>query len=206
MDEHSNKPGDDIVRLTRRDALKGAIALVGGAASATTLAPVAHALMADDDYSPAFLSKREFALLEHVVDLMIPETDTPGALGAGVHRFIDMMLAEWADERSATTVVRALREIDEQALDAHGVPFAELDDATRFLVLERIDTEAYAGIAAVSPYVTLKKLILLGYYTSEPGATVELIYDPIPGEYEGCVPLADIGRAYYKHWGISGGF
>jgi gluconate 2-dehydrogenase gamma chain len=43
---------------------------------------------------------------------------------------------------------------------------------------------------------TMKELTLLGYYTSEPGATQELKYARIPGRFDGCVPMATIGRAW----------
>ena len=39
-------------------------------------------------------------------------------------------------------------------------------------------------------------LALLGYYTSEPGATRELQFNPTPGRFEGCVPMSRIGRAW----------
>ena len=65
--------------------------------------------------------------------------------------------------------------------------------------------EAEAGPASASvsrrsaprPFFrTLKELTITGYYTSKIGATVELHYLPVPGHYEGCVPLARIGRSW----------
>jgi hypothetical protein len=51
------------------------------------------------------------------------------------------------------------------------------------------DTGAPAafGEAAVQFFRTVKELTLLGYYTSEAGATRELRYTPVPGRYDGCV-------------------
>ena len=43
---------------------------------------------------------------------------------------------------------------------------------------------------------TMKELTLVGYYTSEPGATQELRHEKVPGRYQGCVPLSEIGRAW----------
>jgi glucoside 3-dehydrogenase (cytochrome c) hitch-hiker subunit len=42
----------------------------------------------------------------------------------------------------------------------------------------------------------MKELTLLGYYTSEVGATRELRHAPVPGRFEGCVPLAQIARTW----------
>jgi len=43
---------------------------------------------------------------------------------------------------------------------------------------------------------TMKELTLVGFYTSEAGATRELRHAPVPGRFEGCVPLDQIGRAW----------
>lgn len=43
---------------------------------------------------------------------------------------------------------------------------------------------------------TMKELTVVGYYTSEVGATVELRHEAVPGRYEGCVPFSRIGRTW----------
>jgi hypothetical protein len=42
----------------------------------------------------------------------------------------------------------------------------------------------------------LKELTLVGYYTSEVGATEELRYEHVPGRHEGCLPVEELGRAW----------
>ena len=41
----------------------------------------------------------------------------------------------------------------------------------------------------------LRDLVIFGFYTSE-AATSELSYEELPGRYDGCVPMAEIGRAW----------
>ena len=43
----------------------------------------------------------------------------------------------------------------------------------------------------------IKELTLLGYFTSEPVGKNVLHYDPIPGRYDGCIPLSEVGN---KSW------
>ena len=50
--------------------------------------------------------------------------------------------------------------------------------------------------SAASFFRTLKELTILGYYTSQAGATKELRYVQVPGRYEGCVPFAKIGQEW----------
>lgn len=189
----------ETVRLTRRDALKSAIALVGGSVAASQLATLATAMAAESRSAPLYLSAAQFAVVERTADLVIPATDTLGALGAGVPSFIDRMLAGWANEDSRAILKRAIEEIDASAWQAHGRPFIELDEGRQFALLEMADRGAFDGANDKAPFRMLKTLIIFGYYTSEVGASVELRFNPIPGPTAGCVPLEDIGRAWYKH-------
>jgi hypothetical protein len=43
---------------------------------------------------------------------------------------------------------------------------------------------------------TMKELTVLGYYTSQIGATKELRYVQVPGRFNGCVPFKTIGRTW----------
>jgi hypothetical protein len=45
-------------------------------------------------------------------------------------------------------------------------------------------------------FYKLKLLTVLGYYTSEVGATQELSYNPVPGRYEGDVDFDKVGRQW----------
>lgn len=43
---------------------------------------------------------------------------------------------------------------------------------------------------------TMKELTVVGYYTSEIGATQELQYEHVPGRWVPCAPLEEIGRSW----------
>jgi hypothetical protein len=64
-------------------------------------------------YKPAFFGAVEYELLSRLADLIIPATDTPGAIGAGVPEYVDRVVSlnpehqglmraglEWIDGRS----------------------------------------------------------------------------------------------------------
>jgi hypothetical protein len=42
----------------------------------------------------------------------------------------------------------------------------------------------------------MKELTLLGYFTSEVGATKALRYVPIPGRFDGCIPYKKGDKAW----------
>ena len=183
--------------LTRRKAVQGAIALVGGTVAATQLGSLVSTVSAmGNDYSPQFLSSDQFSMIEKIVDLIIPETDTPGAKTAGVHRFIDMMLAEWASSATKTRYVEGLLAIDARAEMVGDASFVKSAPEMQLQILEALDAEAFAQNSGNTFFRELKKFVLFGYYSSEEGASVELRYDRLPGAYRGCVPLEDIGRSW----------
>jgi hypothetical protein len=184
--------------LTRRQALKVLVALVGGAASAGELLPLVHAAQAASAKTPVFLNAEQFALLGRIVDLMIPATDTPGAYGAGVHRFIDMMLLEFAAEPTRQKLLAGLDEVNAASAARQASDFVDLSVEEQFEILAEVDERAYGDSSRSEPYRLLKSMILFGYYTSEPGASVELLFNPIPGTTPGCVPTDSFDRAPFK--------
>ena len=113
---------NDSHSLTRRAAIRNAVLLLGGAATAAQLGALESVFAQDAvDSKPRFLDDDQLALLERVVDLIIPETDTPGAVSAGVHRFIDVMLAGWASSATREQFVGGFESIDRRAA-ASGMP------------------------------------------------------------------------------------
>ncbi len=186
--------------MTRREALKKLAALIGGALSAAELSPLAYAAQSSPEEPPLFLNADQFTLLSRIVDLMIPATDTPGALAAGVHRFIDMMLAEYAAKDTRETLLEGLNEVHTASMAGQDRDFLELTSAEQFDILATVDEQAFSDASRSESYRLLKSMILFGYYTSEPGASVELRFNPIPGTTPGCVPVDTFDRAPFKSW------
>lgn len=51
------------------------------------------------------------------------------------------------------------------------------------------------------PFIlTMKELTLLGFFTSQPGATQVLQYLPVPGSYQACIPVQEAGNG--KTWAV----
>ena len=172
--------------LDRRALMRSAILLVGGAAAAG-IPETAFAQGA-----PAFFTAEERAILDAYCGTMIPKTDTPGAIEAGVPAFIDAMMTNWAANRTRRQFKTALAAIDEAAKAAKGKGFGALSPAERLEVLTAHDL-AQVGNPA---YRRLKELTLTGYYLSEPGATVELRYELAPGVWEARMPITAETRAW----------
>jgi gluconate 2-dehydrogenase gamma chain len=177
-------------KLDRRALLLGAVFLLGGAAALTRFTRKAGG---GSGAPGAGLSGDQFMLLEQVADTMIPGTDTPGALAAGVPLFVRDMLTDWASAGTRTEILGVLDSIERQAWAQFGAAFLELSADRRLGVLRRYDEDA---LGRQDPaYTKFKYLVLVGYYQSEVGATEELRYELVPGAWRSCLPLTEVGRA-----------
>lgn len=159
--------------LDRRSLLRS-VMLLAGVASAP--AAGARALLAGPESLPA----PTMMLLAAVADTIIPVTDTPGAIAAGVPAGFDKLLANWASPAQRTQLLGAL-----QAIDVKAGGFAALAPAARLQMLDAYD-KANAGDAG---YARLKELLVALYYLSEIGSTVELRYEHSPGAWEPSIPV-----------------
>jgi hypothetical protein len=170
----------------------------------------AHVQSTDDRERYLFqsLDVRESEILSVATELVIPETDTPGARSARVPEFIDTVLTGWFHEDERRRFLRGIRELDERARTSAGVGFASCESAEQTRILKEMETEALRELTASgagtrsarraarsSPeapfFSVLKWLTLFGYYTSEAGMGEELEFVEFPGSYDGCALLQD---------------
>ena len=192
------KLADNSTLLTRRTAIKNAVALLGGTLTATQLGLLSDSFAAiAEDAPPRFLCPEKFAMLSRIADLIIPETDTPGALGVGAPHFIDMMLADWASPSRQARYVAGLDNIDKRARDAGASSFSASTTEQQMVLLRALDKEFFAENSTDPFFGELKKMVLFAYYSSEAGATVELRFQRIPVDYLPCVPMTDDSHAWF---------
>jgi hypothetical protein len=180
------------VSIERRAALMRLAGLCGLALSGDALAALAA-----PERAPGLLAPDALALTGVLVELIIPATDTPGALAVGAHRTISHLLQACADKSAQARFVAGLARIDSAAKAREGMRFAALEPARQVALLHAIE----AGHAPFNGedqdfFRQLKSYTALAYYTSEVGATRELAYLPVPGGYKGDVPLEKVGRGW----------
>ncbi len=181
--------------MDRRQALKNISIALGGALSSSTISAVLSGCQAGaPGWKPKFLTDEQAELVAALTDLIIPETDTPGAHAAGVHQFIDAMLADWYTPKERDGFMIGLSEIE-----TDGFVSLPQEEQVQHLKAMEASEGSFASIqlAGEKPFFhRLKELTLVGYYTSEIGMTQELKYAPIHSTFDGCVPYADIGKTW----------
>ncbi len=184
---------------SRRDALRslsfaGLAALFGpGLMPALARAADAGAQPGFSAVNPPF-SPAQAAFVAAYSERIVPKTDTPGAVEAGVPGFMAMMVGDWfnADERA--DFIAGITAVDAYSQATYRKPFAKLKPADQDAV---ITTLVNGGIpAAADFFAQSRQLIVAGYYTSQIGETVERIYLPVPGDYDGAYDYARVNRVF----------
>ena len=146
-----------------------------------------------------FFTSQQRETIEALSELIIPTTDTPGAITAGVPEFIELIVAEWYDTEDRERFMLGLTEVDERTQALAGVVFSQSEADTQTEILSALETEGQARIMseedAPTPFFQqFRGLVLSGYYSSEIGLRQELLYQPIPGRFDGCVDVSEVIR------------
>lgn len=141
------------------------------------------------------LTAEDLTLIGEVSELIIPTTDTGGALAAGVPAFVKMMLSNWFSEAERENFMSGMHEFSAGAAKKYGKKFGELPASQKDQYFGELlsaaeapvtnDTGAGGKSAPRTPFVVLmKRLTIFGYYTSEIGATKELQQQIAVAQYE----------------------
>lgn len=136
------------------------------------------------------LEPRHEELVNELANIIIPETDTPGASEAEVGRFIDLMLAECYSEQDRVIFLEGLDRIEDDSIEKYKRPFLENNPEEKINML-KVEAAPENLEKPTRFFQILKELTLLGYFTSEVGATQALAYNPYPGKYLGCTELSE---------------
>jgi glucoside 3-dehydrogenase (cytochrome c) hitch-hiker subunit len=188
-ESEGRSPSDTI---DRREAIRRAALLAGVAIAPDWLDYVARA---QTPATTTYLTAAQGPLVSAAAERILPRTDTPGAIDVGVPAFIDRFYGEFMSPADRQLLVNALDEIERAAKSAHGSSFATLAAAQQDAVLRSIAT-AQQG-RDPSPFGLLRSVTVLGYFTSEQVGRTVLHYDPVPGAYDGCVPIDQVSR---RNW------
>src|SRR5277367_4342387 len=192
--------------MKRRDALK----LLAATAALPLLSRSAFSLFrAVHDELPAApalqtLNPHQNATVITISELIIPQTDTPGAKAARVNEFIDVLLTGWFDDNERAKFLAGLADIDATSQQMFGKDFVSASPDQQTQLLSELDQEmvsahASAKIQTRRPprnpekekfFASIKQLTLIGYYTSQIGFEQELHQQIIPPRHAGCAPLA----------------
>ena len=197
--------------MQRRDLFR----MLGAGAVLPSLTPELFAAFQSaqpaSNYKPQTLTPHLNDTVIAMIDQIIPATDTPGAKGARVNEFIDIILTEWATDTERQNFLDGLAAVDIQSNLLYAKKFVDASPDQQLAQLRALDDASVAEKArehhgSVPPekrdtqlqgdfWRVFKGITLHGYYTSEIGFTQELKLQIIPGAQHGCAPLVEEKKA-----------
>jgi hypothetical protein len=174
--------------IDRRDALASMVAMFGTA----LFAPIARAAAAETlptgsgAPATALFTAEQRALVTALSERVMPTTDTPGAITAGVPAFIEQMLAEWALPQDKVPILAGLDAIEARSRADYNVAAHQATPEQQDALLTKAMEGELPGGKEFFEY--FRQLVITGYFTSEVGIIQEREYLPIPGRYDGAHP------------------
>ena len=190
--------------MDRREAIQRTAMMLGYAVSASAIAGIMNGCKAAPElaFKPLFLTPEMAGMIAEMAEIIIPKTDTPGAKDVGVPAFIDLMLKDCYKKEDQDRFLKGATDFDADAKATYGDTFVYCDAEKQKELVLKYHSEAIAAMKSETPpkdrpfVLMVKELTMLGFFTSEPGATQVLQYNPVPGAYKGCVPLSEVGRTW----------
>jgi Gluconate 2-dehydrogenase subunit 3 len=148
----------------------------------------------------------EDATVTAIAEMIVPETDTPGAKAVRVNEFIDHIVADWYSAEDRARFLAGLAEVDTRTQKLFQKDFVDASAAQQAEILRALGEEMAGAAEAVADgprgyrgalpvpddefYFMFRQLVLTGYFTSEAGFSQQLHEEIIPGRFDGCAPFA----------------
>jgi len=185
--------------MDRKEAIKRTALLMGGAVFAPNILGVLKGCTPTPgvDWNPVFFTNSQARLVSGLAEVILPADEHPGAKDLGVPSFIEKMVADIYDKTNRDRFVEGIESFNLAAREMYGTDYADCNPEQKFEMAERFNEEALTQEHSERPFfLAMKELTILGYFTSETGATEVIKHLPIPGAYEGCVPYEDISKVW----------
>ncbi|HEY1870625.1 MAG TPA: gluconate 2-dehydrogenase subunit 3 family protein [Chitinophagaceae bacterium] len=184
--------------MNRRYLLKGMGAIALYSSFPAILSEFLSSCKASDKkLQPTFFTEDEFHSIEQVTDILLPSTSTPGALETQVPYFIDLVVKNCMGKNDQQLIRNGLQQLDKQK-------FSSLSSAEKLNLIKKMDGDAFKDDASQAWYRIIKKLSLIGYFTSQEGMAKALNYVKVPGEYKACIPYKRgekaLAKTFLMYW------
>jgi gluconate 2-dehydrogenase gamma chain len=179
--------------MERRELLK-MMALTFGASVALPESAFAKLGEPLDVSKLKFFNAEQRALVGAISETIIPRTDTPGALDAGVPQWLELIVQDCLDADAQKLMLDGLVEIERRATNDLKKPYAQLSVEQQIELLESM--QATKGGIARKFIGQFKELVKFTYVNSEVGGTQALEWILVPGRWEPAMELKPGMKVY----------
>lgn len=217
--------------MERRDALKRIGMGMGYVVATPTILSILKSCKSEPKWIPVNFTQEEGNVIYKLTDIIIPKTDTPGAVELDVPQFIDAFIHEVyrtntlkVFKNSKDAFMKKIRELTAQEEITEVAPevlTGMLDKYLKISKEEERDLSIKIGVNTIEDEVppglvimplleddliynflsTVRGLAIWGFKESQYIGEEVLAYKPIPGEQKGCVDLEEATGG--KAWAIT---
>lgn len=206
--------------MDRREAILSITTVLGYTVTPASIIALSNACQAPEpphSWIPDFFKKGDATIIELLGEAMLPKTDTPGAIEVGAHLFVDKFMAQVASDSAREKCLqgfdhwkadfkenfsKAISGASLQDVEAHLITYFNIDKEEQSTIKDAIENPSSGDQTSEKDYyiysflMTFKRLIMLGYFASEEIGENVLSYLPVPGSYQGCIPVEEVGNAW----------
>ena len=181
--------------MKRREVLRYTAYATGVAISAPLLSSLLSGCTEVDSSLDGlqFFGKHDFEILKDIVDTILPKTDSPSASDVGVHNTIDLMVGTVYSEEDKAAYKNGFATLISNLGD-----FSNMNDEEKLSHLQNLE-KGSTPKDVLKAYIDLKQQTIAYYLSTEEIAKNYLNYLPIPGDYESCISLDEVGG---KAWAL----
>ncbi len=215
--------------MDRRKALRNMGMSLGYVVATPTLISIVQSCKTENvlEWTPHFFTKEQGSVLTHLVDIILPKTDTPSATEVQVNIFVDRFANEVMEKEQQDMVKMTMDKFISKALEASGkekavdlepvdlepivanaLKISKEQEKTYQKAIEAYIEESAAGgggnlsddTARYAFTSNLRGLTIWAYKTSEYVGEEILAYQSIPGKYIACGDVEELTEG--KAWSL----
>jgi len=202
--------------MNRRDSLKTMSLSLGYAVATPTLMQLLTACEADNTtrWKSQFLSQKEALVVDQLVDVILPTSETVGGLDVDIPQFIDLIIKDILPQKEQNNFRKGSEAFHNKFKDIYRkdvlngtktefttllTTYFKITPEKQALVFEMMKQEVMETTESSTYYIykyliCIRHYALVGYYSSKHVGTEILNYNPVPGGFEACVPVGDVGN------------
>jgi len=181
--------------MNRRKALKSIGISFGSITFSSSILSVLQSCQSNElDWSPDFFTKKQIVFIDRIFEIIIPETDTPGAISLNLSRFVDAYIYKNTPSEDQSELNKEIEELTDVILiNENQKSLDDLNNTTleKYLSnhLDSPDFIESNGNNYSQVFDLLRQMAVRSYKLTEYVMTNKLGYVPIPGYYDGNVDV-----------------
>jgi len=181
--------------MERREILK-MMALTFGASVALPESAFAKLGEPLDASKLKFFTPEQRALVADLSETIIPKTDTPGAIDAGVPQWVELIVQDCLEAGDQKIITDGLADVEKRSTGQFSKAYAQLTVAEKIALLTAMEQESKKEGTTRGFIRQFKDLVKFTYVNSEVGGTQALEWILVPGRWEPASELKPGQKVY----------